>query len=86
VRGCIAGVYPETFLMKSINKLSFNFLARPDFVSYDITHMPNKYLDKAQKHKIVVIGFVARKKESLDFVKSIYSNTVFEFFDPKEEL
>jgi glycerophosphoryl diester phosphodiesterase len=83
-RGLIAGVEEKGFILNKINKLAFNRFVKPDFISYNINYMPNKYLDKAEKKGIIIIGFVARNQEKLDYVRDIYSNTVFEFFTPKE--
>ncbi len=68
------------YLMKS---LFFNRFTKPDFVSYGIYDMPNKYLDKLMKKGLTVISYAARSQKEYDFVKSHYHNTVFEFFEPK---
>jgi hypothetical protein len=69
------------FLMKH---LWVNWYSKPDFINFGIHDMPNKYLDRAQKKGITVIGYAAHSQKELDWVKSYYSNAVFEFFIPKE--
>ncbi len=68
------------FLMK---RMMFNRFTKPDFISYGINDMPNKYLDKLKKKGITVISYAARNQSSFDFVKSHYDNVVFEYFHPK---
>jgi len=69
------------YLMKSF---FFNRFTKPDFVSYGIYDMPNKYLDKLMRKGMTVISYAARSQKEFDFVKSHYHNTVFEFFEPKK--
>ncbi|MBE0700768.1 MAG: glycerophosphodiester phosphodiesterase [Acholeplasmataceae bacterium] len=70
----------KRYLMKS---MFFNRFTKPDFISYGIKDMPNKYLDKAKKKGLTIISYVARNQNEFDFVKKHYDNTVFEFFKPK---
>ena len=69
------------FLMK---RLFFNRFTKPDFISYGIYDMPNKYLDKNKKKGITIISYAARSQQDFDFVKSHYDNIVFEYFIPKK--
>ncbi len=71
------------FLMK---RMSFNILTKPDFISYGIYDMPNKYLDKLKKKGITIISYAARSQNDFDFVKTHYHNVVFEYFDPKKKV
>jgi len=88
IRGQISEYFKTDKAMNPISKylmksMFFNRFTRPDFISYGIYDMPNKYIDKAMKKGITVISYAARTKEQFDFVKSHYHNTVFEFFEPK---
>lgn len=71
------------YLMK---RMSFNFLTRPDFISYGIYDMPNKYLDKLKKKGITIISYAAKSQKEFDFVKSHYHNVVFEYFHPNKKV
>lgn len=71
------------FLRFCMKHLLFNLLTRPDFVNYGIHNMPNRYVNRSQRHGIVVIGFASRNQEQFDFCRKNYSNSVFEFFEPK---
>ncbi|MDD3067408.1 MAG: glycerophosphodiester phosphodiesterase family protein [Acholeplasmataceae bacterium] len=70
------------YLMKT---MFFNHFTKPDFISYGIHNLPNKWVDKAKEKGITVISYAARTQEQLDFVKSRYHNVVFEHFIPKEK-
>lgn len=67
------------YLMKSLFLTKFS---KPDFISYDIRNLPNKYLDKAYKKGLVCISYTARTLEELKMVRSHYHNSVFEYFKP----
>ncbi|PKK97142.1 MAG: glycerophosphodiester phosphodiesterase [Tenericutes bacterium HGW-Tenericutes-3] len=89
IRGQISEYFKDDKKMNSFAKylmksLFFNRFTKPDFVSYGIYDMPNKYLDKQMKKGLTIISYAARSQEDFDFVKSHYHNTVFEFFEPKK--
>lgn len=68
------------YLMKS---LFFNRFSKPDFISYGMQDLPNRYATKAHKQGLTVISYAARSQSQLDFVKMHYDNVVFEFFEPE---
>ena len=70
----------QKYLMKS---MFFNRFSNPDFISYGISDLPNKYLDRQKKKGVVIISYAARSQEDFDKVKSYYDNVVFEYFEPK---
>ncbi len=65
-----------------LRSMFFNRFTKPDFVSYSIRDLPNRYLDKAKKKGLTVISFAAQTQAEFDFVKTHYDNVVFEFFKP----
>ena len=88
IRGQISEYFLQDDKMNKILRfgmkhLLFNIITRPDFVNYGIHNMPNKYVDRAQRHGIIVIGYAAHNQEQFDMCKHRYSNSVFEFFEPK---
>ena len=87
IRGQIASYFKDEdlpFYQKILLKyMVFNRKNKPDFINYDFNHMPNWMLNKAHKNGIAVIGYTAQNQETLDKVKSMYDNAVFEFFTPK---
>lgn len=88
IRGQISEYFKDDKNMNKITKymmktMFLNRFTKPDFVSYGIYDMPNKYLDRLMKKGITVISYAARSQKDFDFVKSHYHNTVFEYFEPK---
>jgi len=69
------------YLMKS---MFFNRFTKPDFISYGITDLPNKYLDKYKKKGLTIISYAAKNQDEFNRVKSFYDNVVFEYFEPKK--
>jgi len=89
IRGQISEYFKDDEKMSKINKflmkhLWVNWVTKPDFINYGIHDMPNKYLDRAQKRGTLVIGYASRSQDEFDKVKQHYSNSVFEFFIPKQ--
>lgn len=90
IRGQISEYFKSETDLSKINKyllktLSLNFLTKPDFINYGLKDMPNRYLDRAMKKGLVVIGYAAQTQEELDFAKKRYHNAVFEYFEPKRQ-
>ncbi|MCD4827274.1 MAG: hypothetical protein K8Q99_05810 [Acholeplasmataceae bacterium] len=89
IRGQISEYFEDNVFMSKIMKyfmkrLSFNRFTKPDFISYGIHNMPNKYLDKYKKRGLTIISYAARSQADFDFVKTHYDNVVFEYFIPKK--
>lgn len=88
IRGQITSYFHENdkmprfvkFLMK---KLVSNSLTKPDFISYNLDNLPNKYANKAKKQGLTVISYTARTQAQYDNVLLYYDNVVFENFIPK---
>lgn len=90
IRGQISEYFKTDQNMKKLHKymmkiLFFNRFTKPDFISYGITDLPNKYCDKAKRKGLTVISYAAKTQKQLDFVKSNYHNAVFEYFIPKQK-
>ncbi len=89
IRGQISEYFINNQFMNKLSKflmkrMVFNRFTKPDFISYGIKDLPNKYLDKAKKKGITVISYAAQSQEDFDLVKSHYDNVVFEYFHPKK--
>lgn len=87
IRGQIAEFFKDQkmhplmrYLLKS---MFFNRFTKPDFVSYGIYDMPNKYLDRLLRKNMTIISYAAKSQKELNFVRKYYHNVVFEFFTPK---
>ncbi len=89
IRGQIAEYFKENkdmgrfskYLLKS---MFFNRWTKPDFISYGIKDLPNKYVDRLYKKGLTVISYAAKTEQEFDFVRSNYHNVVFEYFEPKK--
>jgi hypothetical protein len=60
----------------------FNRFTQPDFISYGIHDMPNRYLDRLMKKGMTIISYAAKTQDDLDRIRSLYHNAVFEHFEP----
>ena len=67
----------EKFLLKN---MCFNFITKPDFVSYQIEGLPNIVLDKFKKNHIV-LGWTVRTKEQFKNGRKYFDNLICENFD-----
>ena len=87
IRGQIASTFPtEKHLWhKAIKHLLPNIITKPDFINYDFSDLPRKNLDRLYQKGQVVISYVVRNKEQLDFVRMRYDNAVFENFIPEKK-
>jgi len=70
---------PKKFILK---RMIFNKKNDVDFINYNVLNMPNKYLNKAKKKGIPIIGYTAKSIIEYNRVKSLYDNAVFEAFEP----
>jgi len=90
IRGQISEFFLEEKDMKKITiyllkTLFFNCFTKPDFINYGLRDMPNRYLDRAKKKGLVVIGYAAKSQAEMDRVTALYDNAVFEYFEPKKQ-
>ena len=64
----------QKFILK---KMLFNYFSKPDFISYDINGLPNKYVSKFRENKLVM-GWTIRSKNDLEFAKKYCDNFICE--------
>ena len=64
-----------TYLLKS---LALHGWMRADFVSYDITYLPNKYVLKMRKKGYQVLTWTVRTFEAAEKAKTVADNIIFE--------
>lgn len=86
IRGQIASTFPKSKkLSKFILKhLITNIYTKPDFTNYCFEDLPRKKLDRLYKNGHMILSYVAKTQEGLDFVRDRYDNAVFENFIPKK--
>lgn len=90
IRGQITSYFHENNKMPKILKylmktLFFNKFTKPDFISYNLKNLPNKYATKYKNKGHFVFGYTARNQQEYDKVLKSYDNVVFENFIPKKK-
>ena len=66
------------FILKNVY---FNFLTKPDFISYSIDAFPNKRVESFRNEGNLVLGWTVRKQEDLDKAKKYCDNIIGENFE-----
>lgn len=72
------GYIKRTFL----SKLKMNHISCPDFISYDINALPNKYVTKT---KLPVLAWTVRSKTEAEKAATCCNNIIFEKFTPETQ-
>jgi len=83
IRGQLsAGFNNEKNIIKKyiLKNMIFNFISKPDFISYDINALPSKLVEKYRKKKIV-LGWTIKNKEELNKAKKYCDNYICENFE-----
>lgn len=63
-----------------LRKMFFNFITKPDFISYCIKALPNNRVRKLRKKKLI-LGWTIRSKEDLEYAKKYCDNYICENID-----
>ena len=69
------------FILKN---MLFNFITKPDFISYGIKSLPNKKIAKIRKNKII-LGWTIKNKDDLIYAQKYCDNYICENFDKLKE-
>ena len=81
IRGQLGSSYEKIevngFLRVLLSHMLFNFITKPDFISYNIEFLPNKKVAKFRKNK-PVLGWVIRNNEDLSKAKQYCDNFICE--------
>lgn len=74
-----AGHFYSYIFRKLITECRFNFITKPDFVSYNVRHLPKTYL-KPIKHggDRALLGWTVRDKKYQQVAKECCDNIIFE--------
>lgn len=87
IRGQLASDFKndKMLILKKIflKNMLFNFISKPDFISYDIRALPNKKIARL-KEKQIILGWTARTQEELEKARKYCDNVIFE--KQKEEI
>lgn len=81
IRGQLASDFKndKMFILKKLflKNMLFNFISKPDFISYDIRALPNKKIQKLRE-KQLILGWTARSQEDIEKAKKYCDNVIFE--------
>lgn len=81
IRGQLVSSYESAevsgFLKFLLKNMFFNFITKPDFISYSINELPNKKAEKFRRSK-PVLGWVIKNKEDMEKAKKYCDNYIFE--------
>lgn len=70
------GIFERLFL----KNMFFNFITKPDFVSYELKSLPNKTVERFKKRKLV-LGWTIKNKKDLDKAKKYCDNFICDNID-----
>lgn len=86
IRGQISSFFNNKKIPKFIKyfykSMFFNRFTKPDFISYDIENIPNKYIQKAKNKGLILFGYTARNIDQYNYSLNYLDNVVFELFNP----
>ena len=85
-RGVLSsGFYGQKFPMPLVGALFFNFLSRPDFVSYDVTTPKNFFFRLSVLLGAHPVYWTIRSEETLEKAENVYGGktSIFELFRPE---
>src|SRR5690554_1390491 len=84
IRGQISSFFEDNklpnFLKYFYKSMFFNRFTKPEFISYNIENIPNKYINKARSKGIILFGYTARSIEEYQKALKYLDNVVFENF------
>lgn len=63
-----------------LSKMVFNFITKPDFISFDIRALPNKKVQKIRKNKLI-LGWTIKNENDLEKAKKYCDNYICENID-----
>ncbi len=81
-------IHEKLFFMKKclIKKLFFNFLVKPNFISYNIENLPNKRVRKIREKGIPIFGWTIRNEYEYKKAKMYCDSIIFENINVGSEI
>lgn len=68
------------FRKNVLTKMKLNWVSKPNFISYNVEDLPNRYVTKTG---LPVIGWTVKSGRQYDKIKSFCDNIIFENFMPQ---
>lgn len=85
IRGQISSFFEEKklprFMLYFHKAMIYNKVTKPNFISYNIKNVPNKYVSKAKRNGMLLFGFTATNKSDYTNALKYLDNVVFEKFE-----
>ena len=83
IRGQLSQGFSNDNILKKIflKNMYFNFITKPDFISYDINALPNNNVQKYRDKGHVVLGWTVNDKKKFEKGKKYCDNLICENFD-----
>ena len=72
----------RSFLNYMLRTLKFYRYMHADFISYDITYLPNRYVAKKKKRGVQVLAWTVNSKEKERRAMRVADNIIFENIEP----
>lgn len=86
MRGILVSSYyqqKKNFIDCLLQKMFFNFMIQPDFISYDVRGLPNPKVDLLRKKGIPVLTWTVRTEQEAAIAKKYADGMIFELEMPK---
>ena len=85
IRGQLSSFFKNSNISKfkryALKRLLFNKFTHPDFISYEFTDLPNRWVIRSG---LPVLAWTIRSQEDYDAVQGLCDNIIFESFLPKK--
>jgi len=75
------GIKMPYILKFILKKMLLNFLSKPDFISIEISSLPNSKIEKKYKNKALILGWTIDNNEKQIKAKKLCDNYIFELID-----
>ncbi len=88
-RGVLSSFFPKTDANRPnswikrhvLKKMMFNKRIKPDFISYDVRNLPNRFVKKYKN--LPLLGWTVKSQEQFLEAIKVVDNVIFEGFEPK---
>jgi len=67
-----------------LKRLLLNCISKPNFISYDCSAIPNKYIRGCKKKGLPIVAWCIRSQKEYEKIKDDCDNIIFENFEPKK--
>lgn len=72
----------RSFLNYLLRTLKFYRIMHADFIAYDITYLPNRYVERKRKRGVQVLAWTVNTEEMEERAMNVADNIIFEHIEP----